>query len=68
MKKKFEGSENLGINNKKHIGRKSAFIGVTDWRRRGEHYRFTEAQTVSFPDAVSQSYTPVCVNLGMRNN
>jgi len=34
--------------------------GEAAWRRRGGHYRFTEPQTVNFPDAVSQSYTPAC--------
>jgi len=34
--------------------------GGAAWRRRGEHYRSLEPQTVKFPDAVSQSYTPAC--------
>jgi len=42
------------------LSRPLAHNGEAAWRRRGEHNRFTESQTVNFPDAVSQSYTPAC--------
>ena len=37
-----------------------AHNGEAAWRRRGEHYRLLEPQTVNFPQKVIRSYTPAC--------
>ena len=37
-----------------------AYNGEAAWRRRGEHYRLLEPQTVNFPRKVIRSYTPAC--------